>query len=150
MKQTKGKDIYWNTLIFTILAGLVSIALLLFMLTGSDLAASLSVFVIAVQLGLLVIIVVCVYRIIIHEQRIENQEKTGSKNTMSVSSCPDYWVKTEAKQCRNDGHVMIGTNQTVDLDDYDMKTIDDACSNVRRLSAPWTEVRTACAVFSKA
>ncbi len=105
MKQDKLS--YFNTLIFTIISGIVSVALviLLFFKVGQK----FKVAIIAVEVGIFAIIAYCITMIITRERRL-NQIKANSNFVVNFDECGDYYVKRSDASgnyfCSND-HAII-------------------------------------------
>jgi hypothetical protein len=96
---------YINTLIFTIVAGIVSIGLLL--LTFFSTAVSSYTYVlVTIEIGLVFVIAFALYNIIRNEQKVKKIAATAHKNTLLANTCPDYYTVgyengTGFQQCRN-------------------------------------------------
>lgn len=93
---------YFNTLVFTIITGIVS--LLLLTLFFFQIGKEYMVFLITLEAGIFAIIAVCIYRIVSFEKR--KQSKADQNNyVMNFSTCPDYYVKRmvgDRTYCFND------------------------------------------------
>jgi hypothetical protein len=102
MVNENSKISYFNTLIFTIVAGIISLLLLLalFFEVGRDYAY----LIVMVEFGIFSIIGVCIYQIIVNEARIA-AAKTQSYNKISFQKCPDYFQQitdaNNASYCKN-------------------------------------------------
>ena len=99
--QTSSKVSYFNTLIFTIVSGIVSLMLL--MLLFFDLGKKYIYLIITIEVGIFMVIGMCLYMIIKNELELaKGKDKSNVK--FSFTECPDYFVKTEDKSrviCKN-------------------------------------------------
>lgn len=101
---------YINTMVFAVIAGILSLMLLLLIIYASDTVAQYSVFIMTVEGGLILVIAFAIYQIIAYERRNANQTKDGTQNMLSVSTCPDYWtMQGDGVTCQ--GQVMSGRDQ---------------------------------------
>ena len=152
---------YVNTMVFCIIAGIISVMLLVLITTASERVRAYSPFIITIEVGLVLIIVAAVVRLIMYERTQLKSSKLGAQNRLSVNTCPDYWTRT-GNTCVNGfnslanpsvTYQITGTadanksemRTTLSLDDYNNKTIQDACTHVAaHVQAPWTDVRAVC------
>lgn len=159
-------SVYINTMVFTIVAGVISLILLALLFLGSDLTQRYAPLIITIEVGLLAIIVIAIVRIIMYERRMEKLQKNSIDNLLAVKSCPDYWTMSESREdgvvCnkmyempRDDDdpmatrvrYEMQGTSSTVRLKDFTNKKLGDLCAAVGRQESPWTDVRAVCDSF---
>lgn len=96
------KKSYYNTLIFTIVTGIFSVALL-FVLMLKD-GKSYLPFIITLEVGIVSIIALCITMILVNESRQAKKQQAASANVV-FSSCPDYFVK------RYDGNKELCSNE---------------------------------------
>ena len=156
---------YVNTMVFCIIAGIISMMLLLLIMSASERIKKLSTFIITVEVGLLVIIVLAIWRLIYYEHKALKQAQTATGNKLSVNSCPDYWTRY-SDTCVNGFSTSANPNvtyrvagtatpadlaaqtSTISLTDYNNLSISDACMKVQaQVQAPWTDVRAVCDSF---
>jgi hypothetical protein len=157
---------YINTMVFAIIAGIVSLMLLLMIMLASDSIKEYSVFVITVEVGLTFVIVAAIVRIVARERAAYKSARNGLANKLAVDTCPDYWMRnndlcTSAYQSQDPTlhgvptptFYMNGqTGTTVDpprilhlnLSDYNNKSIADVCDKTKALGYSWTDVRAVC------
>ena len=93
MSDEKRKISYFNTLIFTLVAGIVSVlllALLFFKGFGEYLP-----FIIALEVGIFSIIALCITQIILNEIYLDKLKKNIGY-TMNFDKCPDYYTKRDS------------------------------------------------------
>lgn len=83
--------VYLNTMVFTIVAGVVSLILLLALIYVPN-VAKYGPLILTVQLGLIVIIVQALVRIWRQNSRLAEYRDVDGNNTMAVGMCPDYMV----------------------------------------------------------
>lgn len=163
-RRVNKMTLYLNTMVFTVMAGVVSLMLLLLLMTGSELATEYAALIITLELGLVAVIIAAILRIYWYERRLSRASKNGLENQLAVKSCPDYWTMKEARDgstsCVNTYTTPVAagagamapvttfktqaTKDVVQLSDYNNKPIRTLCPMVKELNAPWTEVRAVC------
>lgn len=100
--DTTRKMSYYNTLIFTIIAGIVSVCLLLLLLF-KDFKKYLP-FIVTLEVGIFAIIATCIITIFVNES-VLNKLKKQMGYQISFTSCPDYYTKRtigDKEICSND------------------------------------------------
>lgn len=111
MAQNENSKIsYFNTLIFTIVAAIISLLLLL-SLIFEQVRKNAMIFVIALEIGIFTIIMICIWQIVANEKHLNALRNTVSPK-ISFSECPDYYTKaTENNQvvCLNNYQITDGT-----------------------------------------
>ena len=153
---------YMNTMVFAVVAGIISLMLLLLIMRASDVVQQYSAFIITIEVGLVLIILVAIYRIIAFERRRSNAAKVGADMRLSVKSCPDYWTNVDGNMCINSFRVagkpysyrIVGDDsvsdaknpvQSLKLSDYDGQSVNFACNKANaKVRTPWTEVKPVC------
>jgi len=112
MANENSKISYFNTLIFTIVSGIISLLLLLALFF--EIGKKYAYIIVMVEFGIFSIIALCIYQIIINEKRIA-ASKTQSYNKISLQKCPDYFQQitdgNNAVHCKN-GFNIIYPDQT--------------------------------------
>jgi hypothetical protein len=142
-------------MVFSIIAGVISLMLLLLLFYGSDAATMYAPLIITVEVGLVAILITAVVRIYLFERKAARERKDARNKTLAVNACPDYWVKNADGTCTNlftaaAGNASFTMNTTdpsvtsIALADYDGHTLADVCQKAHNLGAPWTEVRAEC------
>lgn len=101
---------YVNTVVFAIVAGIVSIALLIVLMMSESLTAYLFA-IVTIEVGLLVIIINALYRIIAYEKNMRKAINNASKNSFAAENCPDYYTMRfsagpDGNSCKN---MFLGT-----------------------------------------
>lgn len=92
MSDENKKVSYFNTLIFTIFAGIVSLVLLILLyFKGFN---QYLPFIIALEVGLFGIILLCITQIILNEIFLDKLMKNMAY-TMEFNTCPDYYTKRD-------------------------------------------------------
>ena len=160
-QSTDQAQQYINTMAFCIIAGIVSMMLLLLIMTASERVRRFSAFIITVEAGLVLVIALAIWRLIAYERDVLKQNKLGLLNKLSVNTCPDYWTRF-GDTCVNGFRTAANPNvtfriagttdanknmmaTTISLKDYDDLTVADACTKVSALvQGPWTDVRSVC------
>lgn len=87
---------YFNTLIFTIISGIISL-MLLFALLSTKVRETAFYFIIAVEVGIFVVIAFCLWQIVYNESVLNSKKRDLLKQRLSFSECPDYYIKKEEK-----------------------------------------------------
>jgi hypothetical protein len=147
--------IYINTMVFTIIAGILSAALFVLLWMGSDMVREFAHLIITIELGLLIIIISAVIRVYRYEKRLAQEQGNTLKNAIAVKLCPDYWTMHEKngnRSCTNsyttpDGastYVFQGKSNKLDLSVFDGSKVATVCKAVAEQNSPWTDVRAAC------
>jgi hypothetical protein len=172
----KPVNLYVNTLIFSVIAGIVSLMLLLLLLFGSSAASQYKYLIVTVEVGLVTIMIVALWRTFHNEKRNKDVRKRALQNTVAVTTCPDYWVST-----MDDDRLWCTNKSTTDRGDYKIhprmlgaspeypnfqsvpgvargykidvtsnlngKPLSAVCSAYSKMGVPWTDVRSACTAF---
>ena len=146
-------------MVFTIIAGIMSLLLLLLLIYGSSAISEFAYIIITLEVGLLVVIIQAIVRIYMYEARLKNEQDNGMDSVLQVRSCPDYWTLHEdgtARTCNNsytspDGGTvfrMQSATNTVNIAALDGKTIKTVCDAAKVTQTPWTDVLTACESYN--
>lgn len=91
MTNESSRVSYFNTLIFTIVSGILSLLLLLSLFI--DIVKEHAFyFIIAVEIGIFTVIAICIYQIVKNE-KMQKNKKLDIK--LSFYECPDYFNKIE-------------------------------------------------------
>ena len=156
---------YVNTMVFAVVAGIISLMLLLLIMRASDTVKQYGAFIITVEIGLVVIIAIAVYRIIAFERRLDRDARAGTGLLMSVKTCPDYWTSVDGNMCitgfraagkpysyrilgKDDRSKSENPVRMLQLSDYDGKSVQFACNQARaKVGAPWTDVDAVCGSY---
>ena len=88
--DTTKKTSYYNTLIFTVISGIVSVCLLV-LLMFKDFRKFLP-FIITLEVGIFAIIATCITTIFLNESVLDKLKKQMGYQ-ISFSNCPDYYTK---------------------------------------------------------
>lgn len=117
---------YINTLVFTIIAGIFSLAILV--LLFFPIGKQFIVFIVALEIGIFCLIAYCIYKIATNESYLRRLR--DSKNlVVNFDECADYYVRRTNKSgtqvCSND-YVMTDETNTK----YVMKIWDASSSNI--------------------
>jgi hypothetical protein len=114
MSNQTRKVSYFNTLIFTIIAGIVSLMLLAALFF--EVLKPWKVFIITVEIGIFCIIGLCIYQIIANEALLDKYRRASNFN-IDFTQCPDYYVS------KNINGLNVCSNEYVDQDEYHNKRI---------------------------
>ena len=90
MVDAEQKVAYFNTLVFTIISGIVSLGILIFMFFKP--AAKLFPFLITVEVGIFLIIIITITQIVMAEKQ-KDKYKNNKNFTINFTTCPDYYVE---------------------------------------------------------
>lgn len=105
-QNNDSKVSYFNTLIFTIVAGIISLLLLL-SLFSDTVKQNAFYFIIAVEIGIFTVIGICIFQIIANEAKLRALKKQiGAK--INFYDCPEYFTKEE-----KDGDTLCVNNYTI-------------------------------------
>jgi hypothetical protein len=167
---------YKNTLIFAIVASLLTVGLLAALVYIPSLQDYFYI-IVTIEIGLIVIIVNALWSIISYDKRIQAELRGIANNGSASKSCPDYYTAVYtgegSVECRN---AYIGqrddtpmafsfTSLNKEVADpgtmtlgaiFDNKTVKDVCMTVdpstssgnSTYSVPWTEVRPKCTALA--
>lgn len=91
MAVSKVYSVYVNTMIFTIVSGVLSLILLLALVYVPS-VAEYSVLILTIQVGLLAIILQALVRLWWAQRSKDIDMATSNRNTLAVTFCPDYMV----------------------------------------------------------
>ena len=114
MVDAEQRVAYFNTLVFTIISGIVSLGILIFMFFKP--AAKLFPFLITVEVGIFLIIIITITQIII-AQKEKDKYKNKKNFTINFTTCPDYYVE------RNDGEKKLCSNEYIVEDEHKVQRI---------------------------
>lgn len=114
----ENKTSYFNTLVFTIIAAIVSLLLLLAMFF--DMFKNYMTFIITVEVGIFLIIIFCLYQIISNESKFAKY-KNASNFNIKFNECPDYYVRKNVSE--NGKNVGLCSNEYIVQDAFKNKFI---------------------------
>ena len=165
--ETK-KRLYLNTLIFCLVGGVVSIALLMLLVYGGGTASSFVPLIVTVELGLLSVLIYALVVIIKNERKDRDRANNATDNIVAATKCPDYWtvssdpadssksvcVRRYVAPPSTDGinestsiFVVQGQDDRVALADYNNKAIGAVCQGVRAEKTPWSDLTPLCNAY---
>lgn len=88
MSDTSDKKVaYFNTLIFTIVTGIISLIVMSLLLF--QIGKTFMVFIITFEIGVFVIIGICIYNIV----KAEKEKSKKHDYMINIDQCPDYYSK---------------------------------------------------------
>lgn len=110
MVDAEQRVAFFNTLVFTIISGIVSLGILIFMFFKP--AAKLFPFLITVEIGIFLIIIVTITQIIIAEKE-RNKYKNKKNFSINFTSCPDYYIErsVDGKQICSNEYIVENENK---------------------------------------
>lgn len=100
LKSTSPKT-YWNTLIFTIIASVVSLIILLVLVFYPN-TRSYVVGALIVEIGILAIIILAIYSAWSSDKKLKSMYDPGNDFNVTLTACPDYFLYMAATSS-NDG-----------------------------------------------
>jgi hypothetical protein len=106
MATEESKVSYFNTLVFTIVSGIISLLLLL-SLFFDFVRQNGFYFVIAVEIGIFSVIAICIFQIMRNESLL-NAMRSNALKKLTFTECPDYFVKEDVN-----GEMMCYNNYSV-------------------------------------
>lgn len=101
MASDNSKISYFNTLIFTIVSGIISLVLIVMLFF--PFGKGLIYMIVTMEIGIFSVIGVCLFQIIKNELYIANMKK-NLPDRVSFSECPDYYIRVEEQgvtKCKN-------------------------------------------------
>jgi hypothetical protein len=163
METTNNQSQYINTMVFCIVAGIISSMLLLLVFNANEVVRAYGPLVITVEVGLILIIIIAIWNIIAFENKVERAAKSAFDAKLNVTTCPDYWTQS-GQTCTNTfspqpnvTYTFFGTtplttmNQTVrtiKLTDYNNLSVSQTCSKAYTNNySPWSQVDAVCGSF---
>lgn len=171
VSQDKAQ-IYVGTMVFAIVAAVISVMLIVFVVYGPPDAREYMYLVLTIEFGLLAIIVNSIARIYMYERDLKRLSKDATSNLVLVQSCPDYYTRvldaTGAATCSNsfvspstnDAYVIgasssnafVRNGSEVKIKDYENKKLKDVCADFGRdrplYNVPWTDLRVRCESYN--
>lgn len=159
-ERTRTDRAYMNTLVFTVVAGAVSLGLLA-LLVLVPAAAAAAPLIVTVELGLLLVAGVALLRVSDHDRRLRKRARDTVRTQLSAATCPDYWSLEQGEIGRAptcvrtyatpDGvtYRVQGARDSVDLAAFRGKPAAEVCKAVEALATPWTDARAACRGFAE-
>lgn len=156
---------YMNLLVFSVIAGIVSIVIMVIMLalggTNSTIR-KLTPVIVTIETGLLLIVANAIYTSVKHIQALRNASDQHMNTRLQVSTCPDYWTLTSNdskgnKVCTNTfkdptnpkvTYTISGSPRSkrqVRLSDYNELTVREVCEKVKKeVKSPWHAIDAMC------
>ena len=163
--STDAANLYFNTLVFTIISGIAVIVLLAFMLSDKKgIMKPYTPFLVTLQVGVVFVILYAMISVLINENKLNNKRKGLENRRAHLLSCPDYWTLDEdgkgKRTCQNtykipdsndkDFLTMQGAS-SLDLAEYDMKKLSDICPKLKpsQLNTSWSALKSECDAYSQ-
>lgn len=153
------RNLYLNTTVFCLLAGVFSALLLLLLLYGGDVGSQLTVFVITAECGIMAVVIYALVQVVRAERRARRLAQNKADNLIAVTTCPDYYTqmgedtcykayRAPARQGGTDGSstifAMPGAKDKVSLTAFNKMPLRKLCTMVNDQQAPWTDVQSVC------
>lgn len=159
MAEKSGVQNYVNTVIFCVVMKIVSIVLLGLILLNK-VKESFIYFLITVELGIVVIVILSLVQISKYESRLASEAKNLLKSKINVISCPDFYTRNTDGNCVNTYvtpdqkfEYKLTQGQNIVLNNYTNKDMEVICKqfNSDAFSAqasgqkmPWTDISSKC------
>lgn len=167
-------QVYVGTMVFSIVAAVISVMLVVFMIYGPPEARDYMYVVLTIEFGLLAVIVNSVAQIYMYERDMKKMTQDIASNLVVVDTCPDYYTRALGDDgrpsCSNvfvspasrdvyELGVVAGSNApfvansgTIAIRDWTNKPLSDVCGafapNKALYGVPWTELRAKCESFN--
>jgi len=160
-----------NTMVFAVISVIALIALLVLFIVfqKSSIVKKLKPLMFTVIIGLLGVVVYCLLKINVFEDKMGNLMKNVNDHELNPESCPDYFTakrdsnndvvcKNEYKAPRSDTTFRFVSfdddapvPEDIDLNEYKGKKFNQACAAVNPSDSteavhnvPWTDIRAKC------
>ncbi len=158
-RDTRTKrNLYLNTVVFCLIAGVFSALLLVLLLFGGEAGSRMTTFVVTSEIGIIGVVIYAIIKVVTAERRARRETQNRMDNLIAVSTCPDYWTLSGTKclnsytaPVRMDGddgtrvdYTLPGKNASINLADFDRQTLGKVCSKVREQETAWTDLQTVC------
>ena len=120
MTSETSKTSYFNTLIFTIVTGIISLLLLLSLFIPV-VNQNAFYFIIAVEAGIFSVIAICIFKIMYNEYEVNKRMRNLKTTKLSLNECPEYFVRTKNgsdTNCTNNYKVQDSNGQKYTLRIY--------------------------------
>lgn len=109
MRNDSTKVSYYNTLVFTIISGLICVGILFLLFVESFRKYKYAI--ITVEVGTIILIIYCIYKIISYQSKMENMKRSQAF-ALPFDKCPDYYIK------KNVGDKTLCSNEYIIKDKY--------------------------------
>lgn len=147
------KNMYMGTLIFCIIAGCVTIAILGFFFFLN--VEPVKFMLLTIELILILIIIHSIITIILYERSMRKYDGVVGEQPLSNLNCPDYFTRrldNDVSLCENNydtprNTIVIGAGATIDLTELRKQSANDTCREFGlkyNTKIPWTELKSAC------
>lgn len=121
LKTNAGKNakrsLYINTLVFSIIAALISVSLLvlIFFVAG---ARGFIYAIVTTEVGLIAVIIAAIVRIYMYERKLKKEADQGNSVIVNIDTCPDYFSSVF-----NDASSVQSTDTIVNLQAVNIKSL---------------------------
>lgn len=171
--DSNKSQIYIGTMVFSIVAAIISVMLILFMVYGPPESKDYMYVVLTVEFGMLAVIINSIAQIYMYERDLKKMTQDISSNLVVVDTCPDYYTRvvdaSGGASCSNQ-FVSPGTRDKYEvgwtssnavyhtsagnllIKDYTNKPLADVCAKFAPsqplYSVPWTDLRAKCESYN--
>ena len=156
METKNNQSQYINTMVFCIVAGIISSMLLLLVFNANEVMRAYGPLVITVEVGLILIIIIAIWNIIAFERKVDRAAKDSFNAKLNVTSCPDYWTQS-GQTCKSTFSPHPNVTYTfgsdaaareLKLNDFNNLSVSQTCSKVNEKKySPWSQVDAVCGSF---
>lgn len=101
IQNDTARGLYINTMIFAIIAAIVSILLLVMVLFVPEVRV-FTIGIATLEAGLIAVIVYSIVSIFEYEAMLKKKAKAGAKQLVTVDACPDYFANVMSPSSPND------------------------------------------------
>lgn len=162
MNSSAKYTLHVSTMIFCMVAGLISIGLLLLLLFVNSVKENFPFLIITLEIGLLLIITNAIFSIYSYEGKVYMLSRIQKYQRVSATTCPDYYtmnVENGKRFCQNKyvnakGDTMryifpsgSGADRVDIITNFDGKLLQDVCKTLDTpdyKDIPWTDMRPKC------
>lgn len=165
MSEKSGVQNYVNTVIFCVVMKIISIIVLGLILLNK-VSESTIYFLITIEIGIVVIVIIALAEISKYEKRLAEEAKNILNSKINVISCPDFYTRGTDGNCANkyvtaDGkfEYTIRSGENIILSNYVNKDIETICKSFNNdafvknpngastQKIPWTDISSKCDII---
>lgn len=151
--MAENKNLYTGTLIFCIIAGCVTIAIIAFFFLLN--VEQVKYMLLTIEIILIIIIIHSIITIVLYERSMNKYNNAINDQPLSNLNCPDYFTKrldNGVSLCENvydtpKHTIVIGKPTQVDLSKMRKQPAIDTCQEFTKkynTIIPWTELKSIC------
>ena len=104
--SSASRRLYINTIVFAVIAAVVSLALLAVIIFVAD-ARTFAYSIVTFEVGLIIIIIAAIVQIVRYEKRLRKEAEQGNAYIVNVDTCPDYFSNVFNNMTLADGSKIV-------------------------------------------